>query len=54
MKAKMTTTDRFRPRRLVVALATAVLIWWALMYLGEYFGVHWGREVTVSVARAAF
>lgn len=53
MKAKMTTRDRFRPRRLVVALAAAVLICWALMYLGEYFGVHWVREAG-GVVRAAF
>jgi hypothetical protein len=54
MKAKMTTRDRFRPRRLVVALAAAVLICWALMYLGEYLGVHWVREAGGSVVRAAF
>jgi hypothetical protein len=55
MKAKMTTMDRIRLRRLVVALAAAVLIFWALRYLGEYFGVHWGvREVGGSVVRAAF
>ena len=55
MKTKMTTRDRFLPRRLVVALAAAVLICWALMYLGEYFGVHWGvREAGGSVVRAAF
>ena len=55
MKTKMTTKDRFLRRRLVVALAAAVLICWALMYLGEYFGVHWGvREAGGSVVRAAF
>ena len=55
MKARMTTKDRLRPRRLVVALAAAVLIFWALTYLGQYFGVHWGiREAGGSVVRAAF
>jgi hypothetical protein len=54
MKAKMTTRVRFLPRRLIVALAAAVLICWALMYLGEYFGVHWVREAGGRVARAAF
>jgi hypothetical protein len=54
MKAKMATKDRLRPRRLVVALAAAVLIFWALTYLGEYFGVHWGvRDAGGSVVRAA-
>jgi hypothetical protein len=54
MKTKMTTRDRLQPRRLVVALAAAVLIFWALMYLGEYFGVHWVREAGGSVVRATF
>jgi hypothetical protein len=54
MKAKMTTRDRFRPRRLLVALAAAALICWALLYLGEYFGVQWVREAGGSVVRAAF
>jgi hypothetical protein len=54
MKAKMTTRDRYRPRRLVVAMVAAVLICWALLYPGEYFGVHWVREAGGSVVRATF
>ena len=37
-------TERFRPRRLIRAIVLAVLLCWALMYLGEYFGLHWVRE----------
>ena len=49
----MTTMERFRPRRLVFAVAMAVLISWALFYLGEYFGVHWVREAGDTVVRAS-
>jgi hypothetical protein len=54
MEEMMTTRERFRPKRLVVAVAIAVLISWAVMYLGEYFGVHWVREAGGTVARASF
>jgi hypothetical protein len=53
-EGQITTRDRFRPRRLVVALAAAVLICWALLYIGEYLGVQWVREAGGSVVRAAF
>jgi hypothetical protein len=54
MKTTITMRDRFRPRRVIVALPAAVLICWALLYVGEYLGVQWVREAGGSVVRAAF
>jgi hypothetical protein len=53
MKDKLTTRERFQPKHLVVAVAMAVLICSALLYLGEYFGVHWVRGAGGSVVRAS-
>jgi hypothetical protein len=36
--------ERIRPSRLLVAFIEALVISWALLYLGEYFGWDWVRE----------
>jgi hypothetical protein len=54
MDARMTTKRRSRPARLFIAVSGALLISWALMYLGEYFGWHWEREAGGAVVRSAF
>jgi len=54
MNEETAMRERFRPKRLVVAVAVAVVISWALMYLGEFFGVHWVREAGGAVVQASF
>lgn len=36
--------ERIRPARLLVAVIKALVISWALLYLGEYLDWHWVRE----------
>jgi hypothetical protein len=50
--ARMTTRRRYSPARLFIAVVGGLLISWALMYLGEYFGWHWIREVGGGVVRS--
>ena len=49
----LTPRERAQPKRWVVTVVVAVLICLALLYLGEYFGVHWVREAGGSLARAS-
>jgi hypothetical protein len=53
MRSKLTTGERLQPKRVVVTVLLAVLFCLALLFVGEYFGVHWVRQAGGSLVRAS-
>jgi hypothetical protein len=50
----MNIDQRLGPARLLIILAKALFIAWALVFLAEHFGWHLLREAGGQVVRAAF
>jgi hypothetical protein len=53
MRNELTTSKRVQSKRWVVTVVVAILLCLAVLYLGEYFGVHWVREAGGSLVRAS-